>query len=438
MVYADVLGDDRGEHIVLAHLDAPTREQQARERALRRATEERLIALVKAPDGGRRNLARLSWKRGFIDRIDVDLRGDDAPDRLATLLAQPELVRLRAIDLRQGWHARPDCCDFGWLAAVLAPTRVRWLGIGALGQSLDLEPIRALKLSGLALTGSNLDAAALRSLDASDLELTVSDFSEALVDAIGARDRIVLHGEVDRSILERFDKLPARFGIMGGNDAFNDAFAEWLVTSGRIATMTSVGFTVQRNTGSNRWLVEHKDAFAHVTFFTMPQWDGGWPHAWHDLAHLYEALGRTQEALAEFEALVTFDDDAAYWADIGFQLTALERRAEALAAHDRALELDEKNHRALSGRACILEDQERFADAIVAWDRGIAAGLDDIHTLTHRAWTLMRLDRNGEALAALDAVLAKDPEHEWSLKEKKRLARSPRGLVSRARKWLGA
>jgi len=441
LVYADAIGNERGEHIVLAHLEHPTREQQQRERELRRAAEKALLAMTKAPDSGRRNFARLTWRRGFVDRIDVDLRGPDAGARLVALLARPELIRLRAIDLRPNWSIRPAEIDIAWLAGALAKSPIRWLGVGSLDTPLDLDTVRALKLPGLALAGTNLDPTFIASLAVADLELAGTGFAAFTEETIEATsslslDRLVLFGDPDRSILPRFDKLPRQFGLMGGDDAFNHAFVEWLAEGDRLARLESVGFTVQRNDGSNRWLVENKHRFEHVRFFTGPRWDGGWAYAWHDLGHLYEAMGRTAEALAEFESLVTFDDDATYWADVGMQLATLARRDEALAAHDLALEIDDKNRRAWSGRACVLEDQERFAEAIVAWDRGQAAGLTDVHTWTHRAYTLMRLDRNDEALDALDAALALDPTHEWSKTNRKKLARTPKTLVARARKWL--
>jgi tetratricopeptide (TPR) repeat protein len=413
-VYADAVGGERGEHIVLAHLAAPTIEQQQRERVLRRTAEENMATT---------KLARLGWCGGFVERIDVDLRAEDALARLRVLLARPELIRLREIDLRPGWYARDRAIDVATITELVHGKPLRWLGIGTASEALDVAALPPVP--GLAVAGTDVD---LSQLAVTDLELAYRD-ALALPRNL---ERLVIANAPEPAIVA-YEQLPLKqLGLVGGDDAFNDAFLEQLAASPLLPRLSSVGFTAHRYDSSNRWLVAHAAAFAHVTFFTAPRWEGGWTHAWHDLAHLYEALDRTADALREFDALVTIEADPTYWADIGMQLARLERRDEALAAHDRALAIDGKCHRAWSGRACLLEDAERFADALVAWDAGQAAGLADVHTWTHRAWTLMRLERNDEALVALDAALAIDPAHGWSQTEKKKLT----SLASKARRGL--
>jgi tetratricopeptide (TPR) repeat protein len=247
-------------------------------------------------------------------------------------------------------------------------------------------------------------------------------------------ERVVL-ANAPSLVIERFEQMPTlrSLGFAGGNDGANDEFVDRLARSKLLPRLVEIGLTPHRYDSSNAKLVEHAAKFEHVKLFARPVHEVGWVHAWHDLAHLYEALGRTSDALAEFDALVTYADDATYWADVGVQLAKLARRDEAMAAHEHAIALQPKCGRAWSGKACLLEDAERFADAIVAWDGAQAAGLADVHTWTHRAWTLMRLDRNDEALVALDAALAIDPKHAWSIENKKQL----RSVTRRMRKLFG-
>lgn len=444
LVYADALGNERGEHIILANLTAPTVEQQRRERELRRAAEQAMWQVSERDD--RNGLARITWRRGFVDRIDVfDLYGG-ALTRLTALLERPELLRLRAIDLRCAWHSRDGSLGPAALGALLEKLPIRWLGVGAPDHVFDVEALSSLRerlprITGLAIAGSNIDVRAINNV--TDLELTGlggAAYSEATVRALALLplERLAIIGQPDVSILERFASIfdgewsLRHFGLVGGDDAFNDAFVERLAKSKVLPKLASVGFTVNRFDASNRRLIENKTAFAHVGFFTGSR-SGAWTSDWHDLAHLYEALGRAEDALVEFDALVTVADDATYWADIGMQLATLKRHDEALAAHDRAIAIDAKCARAWSGRACVLEDLERFAEAIAAWDARQAAGLADVHTWTHRAWTLMRLDRNDDALVALDKALELDPKHEWSLENRKKLS----SVFAKAKRSLG-
>jgi tetratricopeptide (TPR) repeat protein len=366
---------------------------------------------------------------------------EDAVARLTALLARPECMRLRALDLRPGWAGRPRGFDVAHVQNLVENLPLRWLGLGCASELLDVGAVPSLR--GLALASSQLEVSDFG--DARDIEVDLGAFGLANDDGADAGkaiaalaalplERLVIANAPAASVVERFERMPTLrvLGLVGGDDTFNDAFIERLVQSPLLPELTAIGFSVQRYEQSNRRIVENAAKLSHVKLFTAPRWEGGWIHAWHDLAHLYETLGRTEDALVEFDALVTIDDDATYLADIGFQLAKLERREEALAAHDHAIERDPKCSRAWSGRACLLEDEERFAEAIIAWDAAQAAGLADVHTWTHRAWTLMRLDRNEEALVALDAALSIDPQHAWSLENRKKL-RSP---VAKAKRGL--
>lgn len=416
LVYADAIGETRGEYIVLANLAEPTVEQARRERELRRAA----LSTTR--------FARVTWRGGFVERLDVvDLREADSVERLAELLARPEFVRLRELDLRPAWSGRPYGFDVAHVRKLVEDKPLRWLGIGSVNQELDVDAVP--QLTGLALAGTNVELAHYG--DARDVEVAY-DLSTIEQLVVRPMERVVIAGAPDPAIVERFARIPTlrAFGLVGNVDAFNDELVVRLAKSPLLPRLAELGLTAHRFESSNRRLVEHAAKFAHVKLIARPVWEDGWVYAWHDLAHLYETLGRTSEALAEFDALVTFQDDATYWADIGMQLAKLARRDEAMAAHEHATSLDPKCGRAWSGKACLFEDDDRFADALVAWDAAQAAGLADVHTWTHRAWTLMRLDRNDDALVALDAALAIDPEHAWSLENKQKL-RSLRGRARR-------
>ena len=93
----------------------------------------------------------------------------------------------------------------------------------------------------------------------------------------------------------------------------------------------------------------------------------------------------------------------------GNTLRTLGRLTEALAAHDRALELDPTRALSHANRACALADMGRLEEALAANDRAIQ--LDSSLALAHsnRGATLQALGRLDDAIASHDRAVGLDP-----------------------------
>lgn len=117
------------------------------------------------------------------------------------------------------------------------------------------------------------------------------------------------------------------------------------------------------------------------------------------------ALRKTEEALAALESPA----DAAAWVEKGRLLARLERNSSALAAFDRALQLDPDLESAWMRKALLLDELERVEQALAAYE-----GLLDRHPghaagWSNRAGLLMREGRFDDALHSLDHALECDP-----------------------------
>ncbi len=86
------------------------------------------------------------------------------------------------------------------------------------------------------------------------------------------------------------------------------------------------------------------------------------------------------------------------------------RHDEALAALDRAIELEPDNEVTLHNRGVALNELGRYDEALAALDRALELRPDDPVTLNNRGWALDGLDRYDEALAALDRALELAPD----------------------------
>ena len=123
-------------------------------------------------------------------------------------------------------------------------------------------------------------------------------------------------------------------------------------------------------------------------------------------------LGRMDEALAAFQRAVEVDPASALPAtNLAQALGNLERWEESLAAADRALLIEPKGLKALRVRAIALAMLGRLEDAVTEFRRRRALGPmpADLHHDLGEA--LLRLRRHEEALAAYDEGLAVERDH---------------------------
>jgi tetratricopeptide (TPR) repeat protein/CHAT domain-containing protein len=122
--------------------------------------------------------------------------------------------------------------------------------------------------------------------------------------------------------------------------------------------------------------------------------------------------GDLQGAIAAFEKALEIDpkNDLA-WNGLGATLGDLGRNSEAIAAYDKALEIDPKNDLAWNGLGATLNDFGRYSEAIAAYETAL-----EINPKYHLAWNglgnaLKDLDRYREAIAAFEKALEIDPKY---------------------------
>lgn len=428
LVFADSLiarGDPWGELIVLASKPTTTA-QRRRERELRLGIERQLAEITTVV--GKR-CARLVWNRGTIERVDFDL-AVGSRGVLGELLARPELMFVRELELRTGWPTALPASEavLDDLPAMVGSLPLRFVGIGSGKLTLPPAKIEALwtaipRLAGLGVFSERTDdaLAAIRNHRPSLVDLGAPDLDrDRLRRFLGELWPGITSLVVYARALERPDLEPlvepgafpglARLGVMGGGDRQNDTFVDLLAERGMLERLIAIGFTVHRNDASNLRLVRHKQAVRTTELFTAPAQAVtsryGWAEAWHDLGHLFDELGRHERALAEFEALATIvPNDARFLQDIGEQLANLRRNDEALVALDAALVLDPEQERALHSRALALTELDRLDEALAAWDLAQTGREEEAYLWDDRAETLARLGRIDEAIAACDRSL---------------------------------
>ena len=137
--------------------------------------------------------------------------------------------------------------------------------------------------------------------------------------------------------------------------------------------------------------------------------------AWINRSKVLDRLGRYQEATTNYYTAIAlqfgnkkvlFD----HWYDLGCELVNLGQHEEAIAAFEKALEIDPKFHFAWYGLGNALKELGRNSEAIAAFDKAL-----EIDPKSHFAWNnlgnaLSNLGRNSEAIAAFEKALEIDPK----------------------------
>jgi len=140
-------------------------------------------------------------------------------------------------------------------------------------------------------------------------------------------------------------------------------------------------------------------------------------------ASAWRNTGRTEQALAEFEAIRrNFDDEGVYHANVGRTLEELGREAEAAAAYERALaslpgDAFVLDRLAALGRIVLVEGADGqpmyvgvddFADAVRS---DLAQHAEDPDYLASVAATMLEQNQVDLALSASELALAARPDH---------------------------
>jgi tetratricopeptide (TPR) repeat protein len=130
-------------------------------------------------------------------------------------------------------------------------------------------------------------------------------------------------------------------------------------------------------------------------------------------------LGRDEEALAAFEKAVELDsENASNWSLKGEALAGLGRDEEALAAFEKAVALDPDDAKTWWWKGLCLANLGRHEEALVAFEEASELDPDNADTWWWKGNALSTLGRHEEALAAFEEASELDPDNAdtWCLK----------------------
>ena len=133
---------------------------------------------------------------------------------------------------------------------------------------------------------------------------------------------------------------------------------------------------------------------------------------WYNLGCELVNLGQHEEAIAAYNKALEIDPKYHFaWNNLGLTLNKLGHYREAIAVYNKALEIDPKDHFAWHNLGNSLNDLGRNSEAITAFETAL-----EIDRKYHFAWnglgaTLNDLGRHSEAIAALEKALKIDRKY---------------------------
>ncbi|MBW4495277.1 MAG: tetratricopeptide repeat protein [Oscillatoria princeps RMCB-10] len=141
--------------------------------------------------------------------------------------------------------------------------------------------------------------------------------------------------------------------------------------------------------------------------------DPGWLRVQKEAPPVLTGFERSsiQESLLKVDAPGS-SADAAAWLNYGNQLWRLGKNEEALAAFDRAIQIQPAFYQAWYAKGLTLSFQSRYEKAIAAFDRAIRESQEKFAPAWRwRGGALQSLKRYEEALASYDKAIALDPNN---------------------------
>ena len=114
-------------------------------------------------------------------------------------------------------------------------------------------------------------------------------------------------------------------------------------------------------------------------------------------------------------------EQAAFWLEYSLQLSTAIRYVEALAAAERAVQLDETCTEAWYASGTCQAMLAQYHEALQAFERALTLNTAYVPAWDGKAWVLGILGRKEEALAAVNRALELEPEYFDAEKRKRRL-----------------
>jgi tetratricopeptide (TPR) repeat protein len=153
------------------------------------------------------------------------------------------------------------------------------------------------------------------------------------------------------------------------------------------------------------------------------QQDPEYVWAWRGMALGFQALGKYEEALKNFEgALARLSEGdsgrSVVWEEKGNVLYDLSRYAEASACYAQVLEVDPGNVVTLINQGLVRQNELKHEDAIAFFDRALANDGERAIAWHSKGVSLGILGRNEEAIECYDRALQLNSESIWTWNNK--------------------
>jgi len=121
------------------------------------------------------------------------------------------------------------------------------------------------------------------------------------------------------------------------------------------------------------------------------------------------SLRQCEETLVTYEHAILNPNSAIFHSKRGDLLYGLKRDEEALAAYERAIQLDSHLAEAYEGKGNALYYCDRYEEALAAYEQAIQLNSHLAKAYDGKAWTLWHLKRYDDALKAYDRAIELDP-----------------------------
>ncbi len=160
--------------------------------------------------------------------------------------------------------------------------------------------------------------------------------------------------------------------------------------------------------------VYHPEAVRILRKVTAWQPENG--GAWYRLGVALDDSGETEEAIAAFQKAIELDEKSATpWNGLGNVYDDLGRHEEATAAYQRAIELDEKYAAPWNGLGNVYAGLGRHEEALAAFQKAIALDEKLAYPWNGLGNVYYQQGRHEEALAAYQKAIALDEKYAYPL-----------------------
>lgn len=143
---------------------------------------------------------------------------------------------------------------------------------------------------------------------------------------------------------------------------------------------------------------------------------------YYDQGRDFNASEKYNEAIAAYDKAIELDPDYAHaWNSRGISLRKLERYEEAIASYDKTIKLDPDDAHVWYNRGISLDELKRYEEAISSYDEAIELDSDYVDAWNNRGVSLEKLERYEEALKSYDKAIELDPDYALAINNRKLL-----------------